>query len=444
MSIASFIVLIVLVIIFFKKHSLKDKYIAIFSLLMVFQVFINIGYFVNIGSIVIDFEELLTGILALLSVFLIYRNQVNRSIYLWGFCFLSVVVIGLIIQITFPYEKGVFVSSGLSAAQYVLGDVKAEAVVSLQTYRYLIRLILYIIIATALFSIRDNENINNILNGLIKFAPIVVVFCIFEFVSKNVLHIDLDRQLLELVFNQSGHVGVRAQINVLNGFRYEPTQLATGLWEFAILVLFSNKSSNYKNRMILIVVGIILATVSLKGFQFILLLFFLFVIYNKSSTARTRLVLIATVFMIAAFAVMDLSYIGSRFQNAVLLGLGYGVEGLTSEGYRIKTITEAFSIFMDRPLAGIGVGVAFAYGAIPMTLSNIGVLGTTFWILFVRKISNVRLDMISVIVLITLLFVYVSTGTIATLYNPSILLFLILLGYKSREGIVSRGKQTLR
>lgn len=430
MLVFSWILIVLIAVNFFKSKSAEDFFVLNAALLIAVFSFIELGAFIHIGNISFDPEEVLTAFVTLQALFIALKRR-SLSISVYALLTVIAIILGWIWLSIFPYAKPVFLGTESKTA-YVNGLITTTAAVNGQSIRYFIRILLFAVLAGTIKRLNKDQQ-RKIINYCYVFFIITVSYCILEFAEKNVTGTGFYKTILSAVFSYQPFAFLeRGRLIPITGFRYEPTQLCSGMMFFLLFITLADIPM--KNKKFMFYGGILICalSMSLKGFLYIFVLILIAVILYGNRLINKYLVIFAGA-MITAFGLVDFSYYQERILNALSYILGRETAALSSETVRLKSIKEAFSAFFKRPVLGLGLGNIFSYGAVPMVLSNMGFLGTSLWCLNIRSLCTIRMTGKAGTVLLLIVFMLLTTGSVSTLYNPVLYFSMVLLGEYGRE-----------
>lgn len=447
MSIVGIILIVFLIIQFFSKKSSLEKIVINFAILAAFTIFINIGSFINVGRFDLAYEEFLSAIVGIQILIYISKSKINKKLFYSSLSFFLIVLFSICLIVLVPFNSLVLPPGTATNYNYFLGadDILRYPSISAYTIRYFVRIVIMILFCIFLYQIveKDIKKINNI---VLKFGEISLIYCVFEFISKNLLGTTLYSTFLKILFGQNPSGTVlpeRGGISPITGFKFEPAQLSEGLWLFSLILIFSSKSKRYKLIILLFNFSIMLMSRSLKGIGFIVAITLIYLLFNFTMSKKHILFgLIGIILATTISLSLDYTYYMERVNNIISILKGEGFMVYNSENIRLKTVIDAFELFVQCPIFGIGLGTTFAYGAIPMILTNIGLIGFAIWIKLIGVTSRIKLNMSIFLLIFIMACIYITNGSISLLYNPIIPLILINVSrYKGNieQIILTRG-----
>ena len=216
--------------------DLKKIFYRFFLLEVIFSVFrLNYGYFINIGSSEILYNEILLGALFILSLLVIlHANKLNRTLFFSAMLLLAIVFLG-VLQLYLNPATVMTVGFNGSWDLYFRGIDGQMQYISfgLQSILMLIRVVIFIVILLAVATIFTKSKWLEVLNLLTKVSKIIVLYGLFEIVIKFFFDIDTNDYLISL-FGKGVSTG--GDVNRLQGLSREPSYYASAL--FNIMVIF--------------------------------------------------------------------------------------------------------------------------------------------------------------------------------------------------------------
>lgn len=431
MSLVSFMLIIYVTHIYTTRNE-KDIRIELVFLLLLFSVFTNIGYFINIGGLSIQFDELITILISLFMLKDFFSGlKMNKNGVFIGLCLIFSIFIGQVLIHLFPYKELVLIPGNSPGLGYGLGSGYDYPSMSIFSVRYFIRIFLMVWIMLWMTSIFNKSDLINIFLKIMKFGKFHFIIIFLEFMGKNILRINFVGSIIQALFNiGSMHTVVRGGLVTLNGLMYEPAQFAEGLWIFGLILIYLSISNREKTRLLIINIIFLILSGSLKGLFFSVALILIYLINTNGNMKY----IITFSLLFFTILLINLNPSNERVSNIINTIMNYdrNLIEYNSENLRMMTVIEAFKVFIDRPILGIGLGNTYAFGALPTILSNIGFIGLTLWLFLIKKITaiKVNLNLISITLIIAL--VYTANGSIALMYNTALFSLLYMISLNGR------------
>lgn len=425
----TFLVIFLLIFQAIYSRNLKKLSVILFLDSMAFALLVNSGYFIRVGALVLEYEE----ILSLLFLFIYFLgsgfDKINSKTFFKGILLITTALLGVFFLILISHNNITVVPIGASWDAYYAGkNVMVPLSFSYANLERIFRLILFVLMGLCIKDIlKSNQNL--IAKSLVFFISLQVLIGLIDLMTKLLFNVSLIPHITALIFGvgSSQHFGlavrVRAGLPSIQGFMKEPSHFADSFIP-GLTYLALNKNKSQKEILIeFLSVLILLLSGSFTGFAIVLywllLYAYRFVMNSKLGKLPSILVLL-TIFFLSFEVVQILShnfsiieYYISRFYS--LLGIGPRVG---SEPIRLMSIIYSFDLFIRYPLFGIGIGSSIAHGFIPNLLANMGIIGFLAWLSFsfdVFFINYRKADYIPIILIF--LFIMCFLGDIGWAYN---------------------------
>ncbi len=388
---------------------------------------VNSGYFIKIGSLMLEYGEVLT-IIFLFSYFILFgANQINKKTFLKGIILIVVAIIGVFNLLLMVHPNTLVAPIGSSWDAYYAGkDVMIPLSFSSANLERVFRLILFVLIGLSIKNILQSEQ-KLVAKLLIYITSIQILIGFIDLISKLIFHLPVIPTFSKLFFGEesSQYTGfaMRVGLPIVQGFMKEPSHYVNSFIPgLTYLALIKNKTQ----KLIIIEflsILILLLSGSFAGFAIILYWFLLhsykFIMNSRLGKFPSFLVVIVIFTLVAGFVqILSLNlpiieYYLSRFYS--LLGTAPSVG---SEQTRLMSITYSYKLFFKYPLFGIGIGSSIAHGFMPNLLANMGIIGFFSWLIFsfdafMIKYNNLR----NLPVLIIFMFMMNFLGDIGWTYN---------------------------
>ncbi|PNS36987.1 hypothetical protein [Mesotoga sp. B105.6.4] len=384
---------LVAIIVCLQLFYLKDlRRVSFYFLLdsLAFALLVNSGYFIKVGSVVLEYEEIL--MICFIATWLVSGGfgRINSNLLLRAMLFLAAIAFGQYFLVMEPLNTLVMPISGnwdsLYAGAFVLEPVKFSS----KNSERLLCVVLFVLVMVALADFTNkNRERKELVRAIIMITTIQTALGFIDLALKQFLHRPALQTLCLNLFgsgaSQFHGIAVRAGSYVLQAFMKEPSHFAMSFIPgLTVLVLSTSQSIMFLVLQISSVV-ILLLSGSLAGFMIVaywfVLRFYRFIVtsrYGKlKSLLRVGVVLLVVTGLIRVLLdyIPLLNYYVSR--AAGLLGVG---PSLGSESVRFYSIQSSLKQFLERPIFGIGLGSTNAHGFLPSLLSNIGIAGFFTWI----------------------------------------------------------------
>jgi hypothetical protein len=405
MSIFS-IFLLLLFFVSFLYFSKKLKYWFFFQLLIniFISVFVEVGFFLNIDSLRIEYWQISSIFTFLASLFISskqpwYYKNFNIYILTALFC--------LFLLIFFPVHERIVVGPNGINEEVIVGEASyKEPIVSKFSFFYFGFLFIqafYVHFIYVSFDLKDYYNLIHKLAILVKFILCLVLLEFFIKLSFD----DLYSDMLINIFGEGTSQSVSRTINdknMLQGLTREGSHLVYSLYT-GIVVLFVNSLiskkfvvNNFFILIALIELSLSMAFTSLLVLVMISLMYYIY-FYNKNSLLANSKIFISTIKVLFYFGILvfvilffgDIYYIDrfetsfDDFMNFWLFGKNdaFIVAGeLSSTTARVYSVIDNISLLQYRPLFGVGFGTNVSHGSTALLLGEFGLLGLMSYIYF--------------------------------------------------------------
>jgi len=265
-------------------------------------------------------------------------------------------------------------------------------------------------------SIIDNNRWGKIINNLILFSKVYIIFCYFELICKEIFNSNKLIILSSDIFgiNVSQHIDLfkRSGHYALQGLTREPSQLAIAIFVSIYILLLSKRKDSEKIFYLILGSFLLFMSGSASAFMVIFILIIIFFLTMNKPKKIFIYGIIAFGLMLFLINYIDFSY--------YLLRINRVLEGKES---RFITIIDNFQVFLKSPIFGTGIGTTESYGFVSSALSNIGLVGFILWgyiVFYGTKIFNIK----HLIILLMVIGFYVTRGSIQDLYSGIILIFI--------------------
>lgn len=412
-----------------KNKDFEIFYIKLLAFTISIDLFVNLGFMMVIANSEIEYSEVLIGLVGLLSIFIIKKKGLKDITLKLSACFLLSMIISNVMLLLKPLDYPI-ITYGMGWLGYFDGKV-SYPVLSFQTIKMSFRIFLFVIIALATVKVVDREKMK-IMEKIIKRIGLCVLgFCLLEFTIKNVFRSNILSSLLASLFG-SGAFTVellleRGNFYSLQGLSKEPAHLASAMFSFGLITIFSDTE---KKRKLSLFIAISLVLVFSRSFAAMIYIGALWTIYILANHKKYALVFFSIILISGSLLFFSSDYYLNRISGIFDFLFNGDIDITRSEHIRLMSIVQNFIIVSRRPLFGIGVGTSYAHGAIPSMLSNLGILGVIFWFLFlVKGIGRITIDRLNLQVLLILLSVYTFTNSFNLVYSIFMVFFVLQIRF---------------
>lgn len=436
----SYIFILLIFIILLKSKNIKKMYDN-FLLLALFLcgISFNMGSFMILGNMDIEYNDTILAILFVLSIVQILKNKkLNKKLFTTSIILIIAVAIGIINCYTNPADIRI-VSYDSNIDMYFRGDLSQlrYVVFSKRSILMFCKFLMFIVIMNALKVCYSKDDLLQLAKKVVKYMRYIIYVGLLEFIVKIILKIDL-LWFYNLFTTNLNKMSIYS-FDRLQGLSREPSYFSIVLFNFVILKFLINCIENKKSIDKFIVVAIVLGFLS-KSFSFVIclvsiLLFYLFVVkLNKKQKIITLFSILFVIFLvtinmnsIVSFMAHSNNNILVRAYNSInVIQMAFSGQALlykyaTSEFSRLAGAFTAVKNGLVRPFFGIGLGTVYCINGMASIFSNTGLLGLILWIILLfKKYADIKSIYAIFIILLPTFF----CGSLYTLYD---LFYLILL-----------------
>lgn len=429
-TIVSFILAALLL--FKLKKNKSDYFILTLKTLIVFSLYINIGYFMKIGSFELLYSEILTVLVVLLGTFRVKFSMPKKSIFSVLTLFI-VILIGYAVLLNFKNPPMVLPVGGSWDGYFIGREYLLQARFGSSHYLRLIRIVLFICLLYVFDRTLDKKMMLNIkkfvVNSAIFFAGFGLIEQIIKISGSNIIS-ELTTRFFGEVGSHLTWIAVRGGLPVLQGLTLEPGHYAQSFIP-AILILFLDENFTEKKRFFCFILFsyVIFFSGSFAGVAIVFFMAMLYLFSNKDF-------FLPKLFFYFLSMILALVVIGKTqplmFQYYTLRITSFfrGNSIGTSEGVRMTSLESAINLFKAHPYFGVGLGTTDVSGFIPTLLANVGIVGSAFWfVLMINGFKKAKLQ--NVFWLVTLMLLFFFIGGMKNLYGLDMILIFSLVFRRS-------------
>lgn len=408
------------------SNNKKNKYIALISLLVSLELFVNVGYAFKIGGYEVLYSELVLAVVVIYSFLLIWTRFTKLDIktVILSLLFLCSIIITEATLLTNPLDHSIIRQGIMFFPQ-------------MSSYSFFIslRMIIIILISISLKSELNEESIYEIVKYIYKFGCFVMIVCLIEWITKNLFNSNIITVLIMKIFGKGEFTVLglleRDGFYSIQGLMKEPSHLADAIYYSSIIIIISDMSDKRCNNYLLFALLVLLLSRSFTALLYILCIFIIY-LTKRHISFKFMIVFIPIVILLFVTFIYSGSfeYYYLRVINSInVLKANDETLLLTSEGERLTSIIYAFKIFTKRPLFGIGLGMPYAYGFLSVFLASVGSFGFITWYLFVfNAFGNVKLNIKTVFIIIAIFLAWLFNGSMVFSYNIITLLLVYEIG----------------
>lgn len=439
MTLFSIILILVLLFSLASKKDSIEKIKITFALDCVIFCFINIGHFVKIGSLPIEYDYVVVTVLTMQILSLKSSAASTSGAVGFAIMFMIAIFAGLLMQHLYPTTTGVYVVGG-NEERYAYFGEKWLPVVSWVCIKPLIRLVIFFFDAAVLSSCFSRQDWLDVSKKICFYSIPFLIFISFEVICRNILHNTAFDAITRILFSAEtgGWKVERGDLMAVMGFRGECTTLASGLFEIGLIAIIAFKSTLKNKYMYLVLWILVLLLVSgaMVGILAMAVLGIILLYEQVRQNKRSAIFLEIFLVIVLLFCIrgFDVSYIMSRIQGAINVLDGEFSRAFTdgSSAVRMLSIVDGIKAFLERPLVGVGLDTVVVYGATVLGLAEMGLLGVLFWILFVKTCSGINFRQ-NFLFILALTAVYTFSGDRGVYYDLTLFLVFQCLALNNLE-----------
>lgn len=414
-----------------------------FKVMIVFSVYLNIGYFLKLGSLEIAYSEVLVLGFVLFGLFFVKRIQIPITSMLIVISFLLAIVCGywvLVSELNHPLVLPI--GGSWDRVQFGL-DALIDANFGGAHIKRIIRIFIFI----AAYYLVDKQIVGNAKRSLevkkfiVTSGVIIAWLGIVEQFFKIVFSSSFVTQLASTIFGVGGSqltwLAERGSYPVLQGLMLEPGHYAASFIP-AIFILFRDPMFTEKERFwkFLLFAYVIFFTGSFAGFAII---FFLIALYLFSNRKKIIIKLFAGTGVAIIFSLV-LSKLSPGLLNYYLLRLSLLLQNqssTTSDNIRVLSIKNAIGLFENSPLLGVGFGSTTVHGFMPSMLANVGIIGTILWFALMFR-GFTRTEPINILWMLASIPLFFFVGGLGTMYALDMI---VIFAFVYRRSLILEGSK---
>lgn len=362
-----------------KARNAERLLISLFGLNLLYEGFINVGYFLIVSGQTFKVPDFLQFVMAFISVVILLYRGFDKNLCL----FLLTIIISVFALVVFPLRELVRTFNGVD----FINNMKYMhyPAFDLQTVKTSIRLMCFAVNGVAISKCINKEQWKIIKTKYLLAGRVVICYAWGEFILKNIFHLSITQSVIYYIFGSDTSIMTalsRNGVSVIIGFNNEPSQFAMMLYSYLIIYIISHEWEiqtrgqrylTYSSIVLMILCGSFRPVAMLP----ILIILYLIAYGKPKQYIIIMMVVYSTLVLLQTLGFLD--YYVTRLSRAFYflrtgdLSIGGGEAG------RLYTIFEAIHVFAKRPLFGIGPGQTFAYGFIPSMLAMTGIIGLATW-----------------------------------------------------------------
>lgn len=425
-------------VVILSPQSLNQKLLSLFTINLIYEGFINLGYWAIIGSQtfkVSDFLQIITLMYAIL-VFLNYGFP--TKLFFFTGCIITSV---LLLKIS-PFSEPVRAFNALDMNADVY-DIMHYVSLDVQCIKTTLRLICFAWNACAVYMCISEEDWNYIRYKYFRFGRLVIIYAWFEFIVKNVFHQGtLLHNLMHIIFSAS-ETNVadlsRNGLYVIVGLTNEPSQFTMVLFSYWLVYIIGKEWENQVGKTRWITYSsfaLMMLSGSFRIVGMLPILLFMYMVVSEKPTSSVIIVAVGGIVLVLLKSIGVLDYYFNRLGNVFSFMSSLDSTNMTGgEAGRLNTVVQAFRVWLKKPWFGIGPGQTFAYGFIPSILAMTGIFGLVSWYnLIFGYVAGIRIGEKANILVLAFSFAWIYTDSIAIGY--SIYVLAMALEFRRMRNIV--------
>jgi hypothetical protein len=416
-----------------RYRNYERFYIYNFKLLIVFSVYIQIGYFINIGGTQFEYADIMTLLMVILGLPLLKNLKIQKKSLLLLICLFLSILVGYLTLIFSPHPPKVLPIGGswdlVAWGQQHLIDATFSSAHIMRFIRVSLFFLLYCILDN--FLLKDSKKVDNIKKFVVNSGLFFVGICFVEQLTKAVIgstwFLDFSTKIFGIATSQVVVNFERGGVFALQGLTFEPSVLVFSFLP-AVFILLTNTIFSRKKQILSLCafLYVILASGSFGGFAFTGLFIFVYIFSNIKFTLKKLIVLfyIAVPVILVLISSPTISTLLSYYFERVQSLLNNGQVG--SETSRMLSVNSALDSIIHYPFFGVGLGSTDIHGFLPTLFASLGIIGGTLWFILMLKGFGASKTKNLGLLLITLPFLYL-TGSLRVIYSIHMLLLFLFV-----------------
>lgn len=432
-----FIVLFVLIKI--SKRNTCQQFCCFFAITCALSINNLAGYFIRIASIEIGCVDIFLAICTLYALIISLNRKIKLKFSV-SLVLLGIVFIGFVSGILLPANVMIRDYSSSNWDIVVLGGATLSLPqIGMQSFVMLIKLICFLITASFFKEIHSQSDLNNVKSIVNLSVRIHIVFVLFELISKSLLSYcgitDFIRESFLGGTNIFTGISYRGGLVALYGLTNEASHLAEVIFKYLCIVLICRE---FKHNIVfnLISVFILLLSMSFSAVMYAVCLILIYILRSQRPLNNIFALGAILIAVLIAFNALGLDYYFSRIngfvvdiQTIITNPDSIRFNEVTSSKVRLYGILKTFTAYLSRPLFGLGLGTAYCNSGLISLLSNIGLLGTIAWIVYMKSfLPSERVGTRAILLfIIVLLLPNILNGDMGMLYKIEEVLLISLV-----------------
>lgn len=415
----SFVLIILIVFSILKARRPQTILFNMIVLTVSVELFIEVGYFIELGNAEITYRRTIELILFFVSLYVLAKRPIKKDrFYKYGFYLLAIAMGAILFLVIFPSSAQVANIDNpwedILLQQKSIANPAVSGFVIQQNFQ----LVIYAITLFAVYSSFQKEDYFKLIRSFTKIIKFFFILGCFELVMKDVFRYENYGKIVEYIFGFSESTIYEARTR---GFGLELTGLTKEASHYSymlficIIILFSQyaitKSKRYY-KWIIIGMILIFFCMSFSSVLFIIALIAFYILYrwnsDQSGKGKIKKILFITavigivIIIVFSFNFNTLSSSSDDFfsrrisslieEKDVIFNGGWQTANTAlewSNRVRLLSIFMTLKAFIARPLFGYGFGTITCHGATAMMLAGTGIFGVYFWTKFNFYISSI-------------------------------------------------------
>lgn len=404
------IVLIGILVLQTQRNKQKEYFCFIFQLTLFVYLTLNVGYFIRIKGISIDYYRFLLYYLGAMATAYNIKSGINKKAFFHFLVFGMAIAVGLILGLTKKYKIVSLVNGGWGA---YLFNTNNEVRISFGSTQ--IKLILdFISTSMVLIYIRRNFIFETWMNSMVKVAKwlkVTMVYGLLEAIYIYIFHAyTLNFKITSTIFGvaESTYMTALSRGNgyQLQGLFKEPAQYARGLFLSVILLYMVNKYKKNRSSFfwLMLCIALMLMSMSFTSLLLCAVLILLFIIYKCKENPKILPfilfaggIIVVGIIATASFLIKSGSYYGIRLKYALtivttmvtlpdLTKMYESMRSFVHDGSSILRIGSSYAnLRINLPknwLFGIGLGNSCSFSYTSNLITDLGIIGTLLYMKF--------------------------------------------------------------
>lgn len=423
MNFYAFILIIVILYNIVNSANLKEFYMKLLMITLINECFIQIGYFIKIGTSEVSYRTVCELLLLCTSILLICKVKIKRSNFNVSLIFLAICVFG-ILRIIIQPSNILAANINVSWDDYLSSGIQFENI-HFVPYVFLefFSMFIFIISILTVYSVYTYKELNNFLNSFFKWSKGMLIIGCVEAIIKYIFNSNLYNYVCNFIFGISSstnaEISSRGTGVILQGLTKEGSHYIYVLFIIIIVLFTEYKNKKSTANKVWLFVAILLSVLAMSfsvllfGAGIIMIGYFYWIrrsnniqIKNLKKFILVIIIVIGVLFGVlsATSFINELSIstndfwsrrIVSLFEELQLIFSGEWKFATTalewSNRSRLLSVFETMKLIIYRPLFGFGIGSVTSHGSSSMLLAGVGIIGTFYWfkVVFYSQITGI-------------------------------------------------------